>query len=84
MGTLIEYMCEKCEKREDKDNMFGVGVTDEEFQRFIIQYLLGEDWYVASLLGYSQIGELALYRILEKYSPAFRKELKEVMKGDKR
>lgn len=49
--TLDEFMNEKYEKREDKENMFGVGITDREFRQFIIDYLLGEDWYVADPLG---------------------------------
>ena len=62
--------------REDKDNMFGVGISDAEFRAFIIDYLLGEDWYVVDPLGQTQINEIALYKILEKYSKRYRKECK--------
>ena len=74
--TLTEFMNEKYENREDKDNMFGVGISDADFRRFIIQYLLGEGWYVVDPLGQTQINEVALYRILEKYSRKYRKEKK--------
>jgi len=74
--TLTEYMNDKYENREDKDNMFGVGISDADFRRFIIQYLLGEDWYVVDPLGQTQINEIALYKILEKYSRKYRKEKK--------
>jgi hypothetical protein len=74
--TLTEFMDERYKNREDKDNMFGVGVSDAEFRRFIIQYLLGEDWYVVDPLGQTQINEIALYEILKKYSKRFRKERK--------
>ena len=74
--TLTEFMDERYKNREDKDNMFGVGVSDAEFRRFVIDYLLGEDWYVVDPLGRTQINEIALYEILEKYSKRYRKEIK--------
>ena len=49
--TLTEYMNDKYNNREDKDNIFGVGVTDVEFRHFIVDYLLGSDWYVVDPLG---------------------------------
>ena len=73
---LTEFMNERYKNREDKDNIFGVGVSDAEFRTFIINYLLGEDWYVTDPLGQTQINEIALYEILEKYSKQYRKERK--------
>lgn len=73
---IIDFMREKYKNRNDKDNMFGVGVSDAEFRQFIIDYLLGEDWYVVDPLGQTQVNEIALYEILEKYSKRFRKETK--------
>ena len=75
--TLTEFMDIRYRNREDKDNMFGVGISDAEFRDFIIQYLLGEDWYVVDPLGQTQVNEIALYRILEKYSKKYRKEKKQ-------
>lgn len=72
--TLIEYMNKKYAEREDKDNIFGVGISDAEFRRFIIHYLLGENWYVVNPLSQAQVNEIALYNILEKYSKRYRKE----------
>ena len=74
--TLKECMEERYKNREDKDNMFGVGVSDAEFRVLIIDYLLGEDWYIVDPLGQTQINEIALYKILEKYSKRYRKECK--------
>ena len=74
--TLDEIMNYKYINREDKDNIFGVGITDSEFRQFIIDYLLGKDWYVVDPLGQTQINEIALYEILEKYSKKYRKEHK--------
>ena len=77
MGMSIsEYMKEKYDNREDKDNIFGVGITDAEFRKFAIEYLLGEDWYVVDPLGREQINEIALAEILSIYSKRFKKEIK--------
>lgn len=75
MASLIDVMEERYANRPDKDNIFGVGVSDAEFRKFIIDYLLGNDWYVVDPLGKNQINEIALYQILEKYSKQYRKEL---------
>lgn len=71
---LIEFMDERYKNRKDKDNIFGVGISDAEFRAFTIDYLLGEDWYVVEPLGQTQINEIALHKILEKYSKRYRKE----------
>ena len=76
---LTEFMADRYKNREDKDNIFGVGVSDTEFRRFIIDYLLGENWYVVDPLCQTQTNEIALYEILEKYSKRFRKERKKVV-----
>ncbi len=74
--TLTEFMDEQYKNREDKDNIYGVGISDAGFRKFIIDYLLGEDWYVVDPIGQTQINEIALYEILEKYSKRYRKECK--------
>lgn len=77
MGTTItEYMKKKYDNREDKDNIFGVGITDAEFRNFAIDYLLGEDWHVVDPLGQTQVNEIALATILSTYSKRFKKEIK--------
>lgn len=78
--TLTEFMDKRYENREDKGNMFGVGVSDAEFRQFMINYLLGEDWYVVDPIGQTQINEIALYKILEKCSKRYRKECKKAKK----
>ena len=72
--TLTEFMTDRYKNREDKNNIFGVGVSDAEFRKFIIDYLLGDDWRVTDPLGQTQVNEIALYEILEKYSKRYRKE----------
>lgn len=78
--TIDEIMDYKYRNRGDKDNIFGVGITDSEFRKSMIDYLLGKDWYVVDPLGQTQINEIALYEILEKYSKQYRKEHKVCMK----
>ena len=75
--SIFEYMSAKYKNREDKDNIFGVGISDREFVDFAKEYLLGENWYVVDPLGQQQINEIALYDILKKYSKKFKKEEKE-------
>ena len=65
--TITEYMKKKYDNREDKDNMFGVGITDAEFRKFAIDYLLGEDWFVVDPLGQTQVNEIALAEILSDF-----------------
>ena len=79
--TLTEFMDERYKNRKDKDNIYGVGLSDAEFRKFIMDYLLGEDWYVADPLGQIQINEIALYEILKKYSKRYRKECKSRKRG---
>lgn len=80
---LFEFLKEKYDNREDKDNMYGVGISDAEFRAFMIDYILGEDWYVVDPISQTQINEIALHKILEKCSKRYRKELKAYRKGDK-
>jgi hypothetical protein len=72
--TLKEYLQKKYAERRDKGNMYGVGISDAEFRKFIIKYLLGDDWYVSDPLGPTQINEIALHEILEKYSRKYKKK----------
>ena len=78
--TLSEFMNERYANREDKDNIFSVGVSDAEFRMFVIDYLLGTDWCVVDPLGQTQINEIALYEILKKYSKKYRKEIRHIRK----
>ena len=53
-------------ERQDKDNIFCPGITDEQFIRAMIDLVLGPDWYVVDPLGRSQIVECALAEIVYK------------------
>lgn len=78
--SLFKFMATKYQNREDEDNIYGVGMSDKEFRQFIIDCLLGEDWYVADLIGQTQINEIALIKILEKYSKEYKKVKREIRK----
>ena len=80
-SNYIDFIKEKESKREDKGNIFCTGITDREFVDFIINYLLGEDWYTADPLSHNQINQVALEEILENYSKRFRKEIKRFNKS---
>ena len=74
--TFTEFLNEKYQTRKDKNNIFPVGISDAEFRQFIIDYLLGRDWYVVDPLSTPQTNEIALEEILKKYSKEYRKEVK--------
>lgn len=78
--NLHDFLDERYANREDKGNIFGVGITDKEFVNYTIEYLLGKDWYVVDPLGRTQINEIALQDILLKHSKRFRKEHKKWLK----
>ena len=67
--STYRFFENKYDNRVDKDNIFGVGITDTEFTNLIIKELLGKEWYVVDAVSHSQINEIALIYILEKYSP---------------
>ena len=77
----IDFILEKEKNREDKDNIYCIGISEREFINFSIKYLLGDDWYVTDPLGYNQIIQVALEEILDKYSKKFRKELSDYERG---
>ena len=82
--TYINFIRNKEAQRKDKDNIFCTGISDAEFVKFAIKYLLGDDWYVVDPLGYSQTTQLALEDILFEYSKQFKKEYKQFKKEYKK
>lgn len=75
-NSYIDFIVEKEINREDKDNIYCTGITEREFIKFAIKYLLGDNWCVADPLGYNQVIQMALEEILNNYSKKFRKEIK--------
>ena len=79
-NSYIDFIVEKEFYREDKGNIYCTGITEKEFIKFAIKYLLGDNWCVADPLGYNQTIQMALEEILHKYSKKFKKELKKLGK----
>ena len=80
-NSYIDFIIEKENNREDKDNIYCSGITEREFIKFSIRYLLGDNWHVVDPLGHNQILQIALEEILDKYSKKFRKELLAYKRG---
>lgn len=59
-----EWMDRRYAEREDKGNVFPVGITDAEFREWAMRILLGDGWYVVDPLGKDQINEEALEEII--------------------
>ena len=77
-NSYIDFIVEKEFYRENKDNIYCTGITEKEFIKFAIKYLLGDNRCVADPLGYNQTIQMALEEILHKYSKKFKKELKKL------
>lgn len=74
--TFTAFINERYKTRKDTNNIFPVGISDAEFREFIIDYLLGHDWYAVAPCSTPQTNEIALEEILKKYSKEYRKEVK--------
>ena len=59
-----EWLERKYAEREDKDNIFPVGMTDAEFVEWAIRILLGDGWYTASPVSQNQVNEIAFQDII--------------------
>lgn len=59
-----EWIDRKYAKREDKDNILPVGMTDAEFCEWARHILLGDDWYAVMPMDNDQINEEALEEII--------------------
>lgn len=68
---------------DDKENTKKIGLTDAEFRSIIIDYLLGEDWYVVDPVPQVEANKIALCRILERYSKKYRKQKRLYTKIDR-
>lgn len=67
------YMLNKYINREDKDNVFGVGLTDKEFRDFVVRIFLCPKWYAVGPIGHDQVNEEIMYAILDKFDKKWRR-----------
>lgn len=75
--NIFEFFKEKYIRREDKEDFSRIGISDADFRQFIIDYLLGKDWYVVDPVDQEQTNEIALHEILSMYSKRYKKEIRE-------
>lgn len=65
-------------KNWEKDNILAPPLKAQKAISFLTDYLLGEDWYDSSGATHpEQVNVRIVHEILKKYSPEYRKELKE-------
>lgn len=65
---------ERYVNREDKDNIFPIGLSDIEFLAWIRNIFLGSDWYCVNPISHDQINEVILKEILFKITGKTSKE----------
>ncbi len=64
-------------KENIEDTSYGIcppPMPAQECLNILCDYLLGEDWYVASSMSAEQVNAVVVEQILEKYSKQWRKD----------
>lgn len=51
----------------ESENIYPESMTDREFVQIMLDYFLGEDYYVADPLGHGQINTVVVCEIISKY-----------------
>ena len=49
---------------DNGDNIYPKSMTDEEFQRIIIEYFLGENYYIADPISHGQANVIIVRKII--------------------
>lgn len=70
---LINYPHIKYRDREDKDNMYELGIKDAMMMHYLVGRLLEEYWIVTDSVGHNQRNEITLHDALYKYSHKYRR-----------
>ena len=73
--TIIEWLRDK-NSTENKDNILAPCMDAQTAVNFLIDYLIGDDWYVAYPACTEQVNTEAVMFILQKFSRKYKKELK--------
>ena len=73
--TIIEWLRDK-NSTENKDNILAPCMDAQTAVNFLIDYLIGDDWYVAYSACTEQVNTEAVMFILQKFSRKYKKELK--------
>jgi len=69
---------------QDPNNMLPPPIDSNLAIKFLKDYLLGENWYVAYSAPSSQVNTDIVFSILKSYSKKFRKELKREEKNERK
>ena len=64
LDKYLAWQKERYENREDKDNIYGLGMTDSEFRNWVIDTLL-PDYYVSDPISHNQINEILFERLVD-------------------
>lgn len=48
------------------DNIYPKSMSDEEFRKLIIDYFLGDDYYIADPISHGQANVIVVYEIISK------------------
>lgn len=76
MSNFAKWLAEQ-EEGDNKGNIFAPPLNAQQAVNFLIDYLLGEDWYVSDPVGAEQVNSEAVDSILLKYCKRrYRKEIK--------
>lgn len=51
----------------ESENIYPEPMTDREFVQIMLDYFLGEDYYIADPLGHGQINTIVACEIISKY-----------------
>ena len=73
--TIIEWLRDK-NSTENKDNILAPCMDAQTAVNFLIDYLIGDAWYVAYPACTEQVNTEAVIFILQKFSRKYKKELK--------
>ena len=68
------------DKNWEKDNLFPPCLPGNKAVNFLVQYLMGDDYYIVNPLCAEQANCEFVHDILMKYSRKYRKELKKINK----
>ena len=67
LNKFIEWDTKRYNNRQDKENIFPIGITDREFVNIMTDMFLGSDWYTPNPLAQTQVNEEILKNIILKF-----------------
>ena len=74
---------ERYNNRKDKDSIFPIGISADEFINIMRELFLGEDWYCVNPISYNQINEEILEEIIYKVTGKCFKERDKIWENEK-